>query len=184
MVDAGEGRVQADEVVGQLPHAAGKPLCGLEHAGEHLVAERGVPGESVTVFLIPGIRLRPFTVGRVLLVARDDAVQGEAGGLLTDLDFRIALHELLAESGHAEDATAGKRGDGKYVAPLPEYFREALVHGAGNLLVLLPAQFRQLADAGHQFLLRVEEASVESLTFAGQELFLVGVFQQGVQLVV
>ena len=50
--------------------------------------------------------------------------------------------------------------------------------------MLLPAQFRQFADAGHQLLLGFDETGVESLAFRGQNLFFMGCLHQGVQLLV
>ena len=106
MVDVREGGIQAYEVAGDRPHVAGEAFRGLEDPGYHLLMERVVPFERVVVRLVAGLLLGPFAVGGILLVARDHAVQGETGGLFADLDFRIALHEFLAESGHAHDATA------------------------------------------------------------------------------
>ena len=106
MADVVERGVEVDEAAGDAVRTAGQPLRAGEDARKDLALQVVPAPEKLAVLLVARFDLGEVVLDGVLLVVGDHGVQGEARGLLADLDGGIALHEFLAEGGHAQHAAA------------------------------------------------------------------------------
>ncbi len=145
---------------------------------------RSGPLKLVAVGLVARFGLGVVVLHGVLPVGGHHAVEGEARRLLPDLYLRVALHQFLAESRHADYAAPRERCDGQHIASLLEHIGEIVVHIAGDELMLLPSQLGELRHTRHKFLFRLHEPAVERLALGGELAALMGGAEQRVELVV
>ena len=103
MTDTGQGGIEVGEHIAETVYIC-ESLRRGEHALDDGLRQRRGSLELGTILLVARCALGELATQGILTIGGHHPVEGVARRLLTDLDLRIALYQLLAEGGHAQYA--------------------------------------------------------------------------------